>query len=380
MPDMEAALANRLAGWRRHLHAHPELSRHEADTAAFVRARLDELAIPYQAGIGGHGIVATLARGQSNRSVGLRADMDALPIEELTGLPYASTRSGVMHACGHDGHTTSLLGAAILLQRDESWTGTIQMIFQPAEEGAGGALAMLADGLMDRFPVERIFAYHNWPGLPLGTVAVHGGPVMAAASWVEITMEGQAGHAGMPHLTRDPVLAAAHALVALQSVVARNINPLDSAVLSICTVEAGAATNQIPQTTTMRGTFRSHRHAVRDALSEDIPRVVHGVAAAMGVNGSVTIKHGTPATVNDAEQAAFAASVATDMNLPVQRDLAPSMAAEDFGVYLLSRPGAFLWIGNGDSSGLHSPNYDFNDGLLPVASSYLARLAIEALS
>jgi hippurate hydrolase len=377
---MEPALASKLAGWRRHLHAHPELSRHEAETAAFVRARLDELAIPYEHGIGGHGIVATLARGQSNRSVGLRADMDALPIEELTGLPYASGKPGVMHACGHDGHTVSLLGAATLLHRDPDWTGTVQLIFQPAEEGAGGALAMLADGVLDRFPFERVFAYHNWPGLPLGTVAVHTGPVMAAASWLEITMDGQAGHAGMPHLTRDPVLAAAHALVALQSVIARNINPVDSAVLSICTLEAGNATNQIPQRTTMRGTFRTHRQSVREAMSEDIPRVVHGIAAAMGVNASVTIRHGTPATVNPADEAAFAAEVAATLNLPVLQNLAPSMAAEDFGVYLLSRPGAFVWIGNGDSSGLHSPNYDFNDALIPTAATYLAALAKEALA
>jgi hippurate hydrolase len=377
---MEPALASKLAGWRRHLHAHPELSRHEAETAAFVCGKLDELAIPYEQGIGGHGIVATLKRGQSNRSVGLRADMDALPIEELTGLPYASSRHGVMHACGHDGHTISLLGAATLLHRDPDWTGTVQLIFQPAEEGAGGALAMLADGVLDRFPFERVFAYHNWPGLPLGTVAVHTGPVMAAASWLEITMDGQAGHAGMPHLTRDPVLAAAHALVALQSVIARNINPVDSAVLSICTLEAGNATNQIPQRTTMRGTFRTHRQSVREAMSEDIPRVVHGVAAAMGVNASVTIRHGTPATVNPADEAAFAADVATNFKLPVLRDLAPSMAAEDFGVYLLSRPGAFVWIGNGDSSGLHSPNYDFNDAVIPTAATYLAALAKEALA
>ena len=328
---MKSAVAMQLAGWRRHLHAHPELSRHEADTAKFVCARLDELDIPYQAGIGGHGVVATLARGASRRSVGLRADMDALPITESTGLPYASTRPGIMHACGHDGHTVSLLGAAMLLQRDESWSGTIQLIFQPAEEGAGGALAMLADGMFDRFPVERMFAYHNWPGLPAGSVAIHAGPVMANASWLEIVINGQAGHAGMPHLTRDPVIAAAHALVALQSVVARNIDPIESAVLSICTLEAGQATNQIPERTIMRGTFRSHRHSVRDALSEDIPRVVHGIAAAMGVNASVNIRHGTPATVNHSEEADFSARVAGKLNLPIRRDMPPSMAAEDFG-------------------------------------------------
>ena len=372
-------IAKQLAGWRHHLHAHPELSRNEAQTASFVSARLQELGIEHVGSIGGHGIVATLRRGRSNRSVGLRADMDALAIEETTQLPYASTNPGVMHACGHDGHTVSLLGAAALLQQDQSWTGTIQLIFQPAEEGAGGALAMIEDGVLDRFPVERMFAYHNWPGMKLGSVAVHGGAVMAAASSLEIVMQGQAGHAGMPHLTRDPVLAAAHAIVALQSVVARNSNPVDSAVLSICTMEGGNATNQIPQRAKLRGTFRSHRHAVRDTLAEDIQRVVHGIAAAMGVSAAVTIKHGTPATVNAAEEADFAAGVARDLGLPVHRDLQPSMAAEDFGVYLLSRPGAFVWIGNGDSSGLHNPNYNFNDALLPIASSYLAAIATSAL-
>jgi amidohydrolase len=368
-----------LTAWRHHLHTNPEVSRHEAQTAQFVCDRLDELGLSYERGIGGHGVVATISRGRSNRSVGLRADMDALPIEETTGLAYASTNPGVMHACGHDGHTASLLGAAAQLHADESWSGTVHLIFQPAEEGAGGAQAMIDDGLLERFPVERLFAYHNWPGLPLGAVAVHTGPVMAAASALEITIEGQAGHAGMPHLTRDPVLAAAHTLVALQSLVSRTINPVDSAVLSICTVEAGKATNQIPQRTIMGGTFRSHRPSVRDTLSADIPRIVHGIAAALGVRVAISITHGTPATVNPAEQAQFAAEVASAQGLTLLTNQPPSMAAEDFGAYLLHRPGAFVWIGNGDSAGLHNPGYDFNDEILPVAANYLAGLALNAL-
>jgi hippurate hydrolase len=368
-----------MAGWRQHLHAHPDLSRQERETADFVCARLREIGIPFHRDIGGHGVVATLTHGRSNRSVGLRADMDALAIAETTGLPHSSTRPGVMHACGHDGHTASLLGAALLLHQDPGWSGTIQFVFQPAEEGAGGAAAMMADGLLERFPMERIFGYHNWPGLKQGEIAVHTGPVMAAASGLEFTMEGTAGHAGMPHLTHDPVLAACQALVGLQTVIARTLNPIDSAVLSVCVVEAGQATNQIPSRTTMRGTFRTHRATVRDTMEQAIVRVIQGTATAMGVHASISIRHGTPATVNPADQADFAAAALSEEGLVTHRNLAPSMAAEDFGAYLLRLPGAFLWIGNGDSAGLHSPLYDYNDSILPTAARTLASLARHAL-
>ena len=211
---MDKTLHDRLTRWRQHLHANPELTLHEHQTAAFVRDRLTEIGVPFTAGIGGHGIVGTISRGQSNRSVGLRADMDALPILETSGVPHASTNPNVMHACGHDGHTTSLLGAAALLATDPNWAGTVQLVFQPAEEGGGGAQSMIADGLFERFPMERIFAYHNWPGLEAGTVAIHDGPVMAAGNRIFFTITGHSGHAAMPHLTRDPVLASAHAMVA----------------------------------------------------------------------------------------------------------------------------------------------------------------------
>ncbi len=257
---MDERLAAALTGWRRHLHTHPELSNQEASTATFVSERLAELGIPFVGGVGGHGIVATISRGAgSNRSVGLRADMDALPITETTGLPYASQNPGVMHACGHDGHTTSLLGAAALLARDPSWSGTVHLVFQPAEEGGGGAKNMLADGLFQRFPMERIFGYHNWPGLEAGTVAVHEGPVMAAGGRLEFRVKGRSGHAAIPHHARDPMLAAAHLLIALQSVVSRETSPLDAAVISICTMETGQAANQIPDEAVMRGTMRSLR-------------------------------------------------------------------------------------------------------------------------
>ena len=383
MNSFDPTLADTLTQWRRHLHANPELSLQETGTAAFVAARLTELRVPFVAGVGGNGIVATISRGQSNRSVGLRADMDALPIEELTGAPYASTRPGVMHACGHDGHTTSLLGAAALLSREDDWTGTVQLVFQPAEEGYGGARAMLADGLFERFPMERIFGYHNWPGLAAGEVAIHAGPVMAQGARVEITMDGHAGHAALPHLTRDPVLAAAHALVALQSVVSRNISPLDSAVISICMLDGGMAANQIPQRAVMRGTFRTHRPDVHAQVEEGIRRVVAGVAATFGVEGGVTVTTGVPGVANSAAEAELAASAAASAGIEVHRDLLPSMASEDFGAYLQERPGAFAWIGNGPSDGgreLHNPHYDFNDAILPSASRFLASAAKTALA
>ena len=379
---MDTSLAETLAGWRRFLHAHPELSLHETATAAFVCAKLAELGIPFTPGVGGTGVVATLARGKSNRSVGLRADMDALPIVETTGLAYASTNAGVMHACGHDGHTTSLLGAAALLARDPDWTGTVQFVFQPAEEGYGGAKAMLADGLLDRFPMERIFGYHNWPGLAAGTVAVHPGAVMAGGARLGITLEGHAGHAAMPHLTRDPMLAAGHLLVALQSVVARNVDPLDAAVVSICAVEGGSASNQIPSRVTLRGTCRSFNERVRETVDAAIRRVVQGVAATFDMRADLDLPPGLPATVNHAAEVELAAEACGAAGIALRRDLPPAMTGEDFSWFLHERPGAFVWIGNGPAEGgreLHNPNYDYNDAILPQASGFLAAVAKRAL-
>ena len=380
---MDSSLQQALPQWRRHLHRRPELSLQERDTAAFVCSTLASLGVPFTAGVGGHGVVATLTRGPSNRSVGLRADMDALPIAEATGLPYASATVGVMHACGHDGHTASLLGAAALLARDADWSGTVHFVFQPAEEGYGGARAMLADGLFDRFPMERIFGYHNWPGLEAGTVAVHDGAVMAAGSRVQITVDGHAGHAAMPHLSRDPVLASAHLLVGLQSVVSRNVDPLQCAVVSICTVNAGAAANQIPSRSVLSGTFRTHRPAVRDLVEAGIRRVAAGIAASCDVAVEVDIQHGVCATVNTQAEADLAAACAGALGFPVRKDVPPSMAGEDFGWYLEQKPGAFVWIGNGPArpgGELHNPGYDFNDAILPVAAEWLATTARRALA
>lgn len=379
---MDEDLHRTVTEWRRHLHANPELSTQEHETAAFVCRTLQALGVPFESGVGGHGVVATIRRGPSNRSVGLRADMDALPIQEMTGLAYASAREGVMHACGHDGHTASLLGAAALLARDPDWTGTVHLVFQPAEEGYGGARAMLADGLMDRFPMERIFGYHNWPGVPAGTVVLHDGPVMAAASRLDIVMDGHAGHAAQPHLTKDPMLAAAHVIVALQSVVSRNVDPLDSAVVSVCMVEGGTAPNQIPARVRLRGTMRTHRPAVRDLVEDGIRRVAEGIGRTMGVPATVEIVHGVSPTINDPDSAELAAGAAQGIGAALRRDMAPSMAGEDFGWFLAERPGAFAWIGNGlaeGGHGLHNPAYDFNDAILPVAAGWLAETARRAL-
>jgi amidohydrolase len=379
---MDKTLHDRLTGWRRHLHANPELTLHERETAAFVQARLTELGIPFTAGIGGHGVVATLTRGKSNRSVGLRADMDALPILETSGVPHASRNPNVMHACGHDGHTTSLLGAAALLAADPTWSGTVQLVFQPAEEGGGGAKSMIADGLFDRFPMERIFAYHNWPGLEAGTVAVHHGPVMAAGNRLTFTVTGHAGHAALPHLTRDPMVASAHLLLALQSIVSRTVDPLDSAVVTIATMQAGSAANQIPGQAIMRGTMRTLRNAVRDQVEQAVRRIAEGVARSFDVGIEVEIPRGNAVTANTPAERDLAAEATTAAGLNLRRDLAPAMTGEDFAWYLDHRPGAFVWIGNGPADGgrdLHNANYDFNDAILPAASGFLAGVARRAL-
>ncbi|HET9148746.1 MAG TPA: amidohydrolase [Acetobacteraceae bacterium] len=378
MPD---TLSDTLTNWRRELHQIPELSREEAETSAFIQARLAELGIPFEAGIGGHGVVATLRRG-GNRSVGLRADMDALPIDEATGLSYASRHPGVMHACGHDGHTATLLGAAALLRDDASWSGTVHFVFQPAEEGFGGAQAMLADGLLRRFPMDRIFGYHNWPGMEAGSIMIHDGPMMAAGERFSITVHGHAGHAAMPHLTHDPVMCAGQIIVALQSVVSRSVNPLDAAVVSICMLQGSEAENQIPEKVTMRGTFRALTPQVIDLVGARIREIVTGIARGLGMSADVNIHRGVAATINHHDEAALARRTAESLGMKMRTDLPPTMASEDFGWFLREIPGAYAWIGNGPAEAgkyLHNPGYDFNDAILPVAARYLAATAKQAL-
>jgi amidohydrolase len=376
-------LYQKLAAWRRHLHAHPELSLQEKMTSAFVQERLTELGVPFEAGIGGHGVVATLSRGHSQASVGLRADMDALPITEMTGLSYASRNPGVMHACGHDGHTISLLGAAALLVADTSWSGTVHFVFQPAEEGYGGSRAMIAAGLFDRFAMTRIFGFHNWPGIDAGTIAVHDGVVMASGGRITLTIDGHAGHAGMPHLTRDPVLAAGHLIVALQSIVSRNVDPTDTAVVSLCTIEGGTAPNQIAGRVVIRGTLRNHRGPVRETIVEGIERIRAGIATSFDVTVTPEITTGMGPVINTPTEAGLARMAAEKAQLSLRRDLAPSMAGEDFAFYLQHRPGAFVWIGNGElreGAELHGPQYDFNDSILPATCRWMAEVAKTALA
>jgi hippurate hydrolase len=381
---MNSTFAATLTGWRRHLHAHPGLTLHEADTAAFVAARLREMGVAEVAeGVGGHGVVATLRRGESNRSVGLRGDMDALPIEEQNAeLPWRSTVPGVMHACGHDGHTAALLGAAKLLLEDRGWSGTVHLVFQPAEEGGGGARRMVEEGLFQRFPMERIFGWHNWPGLPAGTVAVHERAVMAAGCRFEVAFDGHASHAALPQLSRDPMVAAGHCIVALQTVVARNLDPMAGGVVSVTVVEGGEAQNQIPRRVVLKGTARWLDDGAGAAIREGIHRIAGGIGATFGVESAVDWRPGVAVTANhpaERDLAAAAAGAVTE----VRRDVAPAMTGEDFCWFLQEAPGAFVWIGNGpaeDGRELHNARYDFNDAILPVASGYLAEVARRALA
>ncbi len=381
---MDSHLHARLTEWRRHLHANPGLTLHEQDTAAFVVEKLREIGVTDIATqVGGHGVVATLQRGQgANRSVGLRADMDALPIQEVaTDLPWASTKPGVMHACGHDGHTTALLGAAKLLLDDPSWRGTIRLVFQPAEEGGGGARSMVADGLFSRFPMERIFGWHNWPGLPVGHIAVHDRAVMAAGARFQISFEGHSGHAALPHMTRDPMLGLGHAIVALQSIVARGVDPLESGVVSVTIAKAGEASNQIADRAELLGTARWLDDATGDLIERRIREIAHGIAAAFSLEATVLFRRGVPVTANSATEREIAATAAAAVS-PTRRDIPPAMTGEDFSWFLAEVPGAFVWIGNGPAEGgreLHNARYDFNDAVLPSASGWLAEVAKQAL-
>ncbi|KQO60835.1 MULTISPECIES: M20 aminoacylase family protein [unclassified Methylobacterium] len=382
--DRIAALADEITAWRHDLHAHPELQYDVHRTAGFVADKLrdfgcDEIAT----GIGRTGVVG-LIRGRShgsNRAIGLRADMDALPIQEVRDLAYRSTAPGRMHACGHDGHTAMLLGAAKYLAETRDFDGTAVMIFQPAEEGGGGGEAMVRDGMMERFGVETVYGLHNIPGLELGRFAIRPGPIMASTDRFTITIEGRGGHAAQPHLAIDSVLVASHVVIALQSVVARSINPLESGVVSVCALEAGDAFNVLPQQVTMRGTMRALSKTVRATMQERIGAIVANTAAAYGATARVDYSGGYPVTENHPAEADFIADVAAGIvgEERVERDVAPMMAAEDFSYMLAHRPGAYIFMGNGDSAGLHHPHYDFNDAAIPYGASLWARVIETAL-
>ncbi|MFO1274405.1 MAG: M20 aminoacylase family protein, partial [Rubrivivax sp.] len=365
---------------RRHIHQHPELSFEEADTAATVARHLKEWGWEVTRHVGGHGVVGTLRAGNGPRRVALRADMDALPIAEATGKPYASSRAGVMHACGHDGHTTMLLGAAQHLARTRNFSGTVHLVFQPAEEAGGrsGALRMIEDGLFERFDCDAIFGLHNTPGLAAGHFGFGSGPFMAASDAVRITIHGRGGHAARPHQTVDPVLIAGSLVVALQSIVARNIDPRQMAIVTIGALHAGQAANVIPDSATMALSVRSFDAGVRDQLEQRIRQLVS--SHVQGYGGEVTIDYqrGYPVVVNSEAETAFARQVAEELvgADSVTAPYPPLAGSEDFAYYLQRKPGCFLRLGNGTEGALlHNPKYDFNDEILTTGAAYWVRLA-----
>ena len=378
-PDIQA--------WRRDIHQHPELLYDVHRTAAFVADRLREFGCDEVAtGLGRTGVVGVIkgrkpANGGEVRVIGLRADMDALPIEEATNLPYASKTPGKMHACGHDGHTAMLLGAARYLAETRNFAGDAVVIFQPAEEGGAGAAAMIEDGLTDRFAIDQVYGMHNGPGIPLGSFAIRSGPVMAATDEVNIRIEGLGGHAAKPHKCIDSVMVGAQLITALQSIVARSIDPLESAVISICEFHAGNARNVIPQTAELKGTVRTLTADVRELVGKRIREVVEGVAQMTGARIDLELKRGYPVTVNHVSQTELATQVAKeivgDANV---HDLAPQMGAEDFSFMLQARPGAFIFCGNGNSAGLHHPAYNFNDEAIVFGTSYWIKLVENTLA
>ncbi|MBY5529351.1 amidohydrolase [Rhizobium leguminosarum] len=371
-----------VAEWRRHLHAHPELSGEEARTAAFVSQQLTTLGIAHETGIGHHGIVATLRRPASNRSIGLRADMDALPIKEANTFGHASQNPGVMHACGHDGHTAALLGVASALANDDDWSGTINLVFQPAEENGKGAKAMIADGLFERFPMEKLFAWHNWPGLPVGQVAVHTRPSMAAGGDWRVELKGLAGHAASPHLTRDPINAAAHLIVALNNIVSRNVDPLETVALTVSMIHAGTVSNQIPETATVIGTLRTFDADIRKAVIRRMSEVIEGTVAAWGMKADYEINSTGRVMADTPEEAALSVAAAQAAGLDVTRDIRPAMGGDDFAFLVEGKLGAYVLIGNGpvaEDGKLHNERYEFNDEVLGPAISWLTAVAKMAL-
>jgi hippurate hydrolase len=370
-----------MAGWRHDLHSHPETAFEEHRTAEMVAQLLESFGITIERGVARTGVIGTLVGSRaSRRAIALRADMDALPIQEKTGFPYASQHEGRRHACGHDGHTAMLLGAAKYLAETRNFAGTVHFIFQPAEENEGGARLMVEEGVLDRYPVDAVYGMHNWPGLPAGQFAIRAGPMMAAFDIFEIAVAGRGAHAAMPHLGIDPVVAAAQIVTGLQTIASRNIHPLDGAVVSVTQIHGGDTWNVIPDSVVLRGTTRSFDPAVRDALEPALRRIAEGVCAALGAQLTIRYERRYPPTVNTAAEAELAATTAAALvgADKVRRDLLPSMAAEDFAWFLERRPGAYIWIGNGadaDQAMLHNPHYDFNDEILALGASYWARLA-----
>jgi len=373
---------------RRDIHAHPELAFQENRTSQLVADRLAQWDVEVHRGLAGTGVVGVVKgrRSSSGRAIGLRADMDCLPMHETNDIAHKSTHAGRMHACGHDGHTTMLLGAARYLAETRNFDGTAYLIFQPAEEGGGGGKVMVEEGLFERFPASEVYAIHNWPGLPPGQMAVRPGPVMAATDEIVLTIMGKGGHAAMPHLTIDPVAITAHVISALQTIASRNVNPLDAIVVSVCSMETSqtGVFNVIPDFVRLIGTVRSFRPESRDLAEARIRDIVNGVSRAMGGRAEIAYTRGYPATINTEREAAFAAKVGERVfgRHNVFTDAEPTMGGEDFSYMLQARPGAYVFLGQGGGPNncyLHNPGYDFNDEVIPLGAGYLAALVEESM-
>lgn len=379
-----AEFHDEITAWRRDLHQHPEVLFEVHRTAGIVAEKLKAFGVDeIVTGLGRTGVVGII-NGKSNTSgktIGLRADMDALTVTEKTGAAYASTNQGKMHACGHDGHTAMLLGAAKYLAETRNFDGCIALIFQPAEEGGGGGKVMLDDGLIEKFDISEFYGMHNWPGMPVGHFGIRHGGIMAATDRFYITITGQGGHAARPQQTIDPIIVAAQMVTALQTIVSRNLDPLESAVLSVTMIEAGEADNVISQTAKITGTVRTLDGGVQDFIEARLNEIVPQFAQSFGASAVIRYARGYPVTVNSADEADFAADVATEVvgAERVDRNTPPSMGGEDFSFMLNERPGAYIFLGNGNSSELHTDTYDFNDEAIPVGTSYWVRLAETAL-
>ncbi len=370
-----------MTAWRQHLHSIPELEFECHETAAFVADRLREFGVDeLHEGIAKTGIVAIINGQGEGPTIGLRADMDALPIPEETGVEYASTKPGNMHACGHDGHTTMLLGAARYLAETRNFRGRVALIFQPAEEEGGGAGVMVEEGLMDRFDISEVYALHNAPGIPVGDFHTTPGPIMAAVDTFHVYVQGVGGHGAMPHETRDPVMAACGIAQAIQTIVSRNHYALDDLVVSVTQIHTGTVNNVIPDTAYINGTVRTFDPLVQKMVMERMEQIVQGQAASYGVQARLDYEVNYPATINDAEKAGFAAGVAREISGAdrVTSNSGREMGAEDFSYMLNARPGAYLFLGQGDSAGLHHPKYNFNDEIAPIGASFFARVVEKA--
>ena len=379
-----AEMQEEIAGWRRHLHQKPELNFDVFETADFVKNKLKEFGCDeIVTGLGKTGVVGVIKGNLgAGGAIGLRADMDALPIEEITGKPYASTVPGKMHACGHDGHTAMLLGAAKYLAETRNFAGSVAVIFQPAEEGGGGGNEMVKDGMMERFAIDKVFGMHNMPSLPVGQFAIRPGAIMAATAEFTITLKGKGGHAALPHRAIDPIVAGSQLVTALQTIASRSTDPAEAIVVSVTKFNAGSAYNVIPEHAVLAGTVRTLKKEVAKLAQERMAAICRGVAETTGTEIDLDYDANYPVTFNHPEETVFAGDVAATIagEPQVHREIQPLMGGEDFSYMLEARPGAFIFIGNGDSANLHHPAYDFNDEVIPHGVSYWVRLAETALA